>query len=127
MITHYNPLENPDPEEWTALEEMERIELVMEYHTQNEEEMPDVFMHCAIQAVIEYQVALGDEYPVKATLNRLIDEGLDLHEAIHAIASVLIKYLYNAGNGDINPANLNSEYFDEVKHLTVQKWYDEFG
>ena len=127
MIAQYDPLTNPDPDEWLALDESERIALVVEYHSQTEEEMPNLFLHCTIHAVIENQVALGDEYPVNETLDRLIDEGLDRHDAIHAIGSVLAKHLWQAGTGKSKSDNLNNDYIEEVKQLTAQKWLDEFG
>ena len=33
---------------------------------------------------------MGDELPVRSALERLLGEGLDRHDAIHAIASVLV-------------------------------------
>ena len=39
--------------------------------------------------IVENQVALGDAFAARAVLLRLMAEGLDRHEAIHAIGSVL--------------------------------------
>jgi hypothetical protein len=44
-----------------------------------------------VHVIVENQVALGDAFPAKAVLIRLMNEGLDRHEAIHAIGSVLSK------------------------------------
>lgn len=125
MITKYDPMHAPDPNEWLALDESERIGFVMEYHEQNEEEMPDVYLHSTIHGVVENQVALGDEYPVEKALHRLVREGLDRHDAIHAIGSVLIKYLWEVGAGASE--DFSKAYFEEVNQLTKQKWLDEFG
>ncbi len=38
--------------------------------------------------VVENQIALGDEIPVARNLHQLMAQGLDRHDAIHAIASV---------------------------------------
>ncbi len=127
MIKKYDPMLAPDPEEWVALSERERIDLIMQYHIKQDIDLPNNEMHSSIHAVIEYQVAMGDEYPVKATLNRLMNEGLDRHNAIHAIGHVLIKYLWEVGTGENTSENFSEDYFDEVSELTAQKWYDEFG
>jgi hypothetical protein len=76
MITKYNPKHAPDPEDWIALDESERIELVLEYHTRAEIDMPNINVHSTIHAVVEYQIAKGKKYPVKETLGRLMQEGL---------------------------------------------------
>jgi hypothetical protein len=44
--------------------------------------------------IVENQVALGEAYPVQSVLLRLMEEGLDRHDAIHAIGSVLAERLF---------------------------------
>ena len=127
MNTKYDPLHAPDPDEWLGLDESERISLVSEYHEQYDEEMPNVQLHSTIHAVVENQAALGDEYPVRKALDRLVEEGLDRHDAIHAIGSVLIKYLWEIGTGENTSEDFSRDYFEEVKQLTAQQWLDEFG
>ncbi|MDR8393919.1 DUF1841 family protein [Aliifodinibius sp. S!AR15-10] len=120
-------MHSPDPDEWLAIYESERIDLVLDYHDQAGEEMPNVYLHSTIHAVVENQIALGDGYPVKKTLNRLVQEGLDRHDAIHAIGSVLIKYLWEVGSGENTSEDFSQNYFDEVDQLTAQQWLNEFG
>lgn len=127
LIKKYNPLHPPDPGDWLALDEEDRIELVYEYHAQSENDLANMYLHSTIHAVIEYQIALGDEYPVQETLNRLTREGLDRHDAIHAIGSVLIKYIWEVGTGKNATGEFSRDYFDEVSELTAQKWFEEFG
>lgn len=129
MITQYDPLHAPDPKQWLALEETEQIELVFFYHFQNgmDGEDPSTHVHTSIHVAVETQIALGDEYPVKEALNRLMQEGLDRHDAIHAIGSVLIKYIWEVGKGLNTSDDFTKDYFEEVKHFTYQKWLDEFG
>jgi len=127
MIERYDLNQPPDPEEWLALDEGTRILLVMEYHSKTGEVMPNEHLHAVIHTVIENQVALGDEYPVKRTINRLISEGLDRHDAIHAVGSVLIKYIWDIKKGKNRSQTFSDDYFDEVSGLTAQKWIDEFG
>jgi hypothetical protein len=49
---------------------------------------------------VENQVALGDTFAARAVLLRLMAEGLDRHEAIHAIGSVLSVELFAALRGE---------------------------
>ena len=44
--------------------------------------------------VVENQVVLGEAMPVPETLNRLMDEELDHHEAVHAICSILLETIF---------------------------------
>src|ERR1700686_2550405 len=86
----YDPLKPPKPEEWQSMDEQQRLDLVESFHRRARIRLPDAKVHAVIHAVVENQVALGDEIPVKRTVQRLISEGLDRHEAIHAVGSVLI-------------------------------------
>ncbi len=89
----YDPQSQMDPEAW-ALDETERIGCVSEYHRRQKIHNPDD----TIQVIVKNQVALGDKYPARFVLSRLISEGLDRqgldrHEAVHAIGSVLAEQL----------------------------------
>jgi hypothetical protein len=123
----YDPYHAPDPEEWLELTEDERINQVLAWHMNIENvDFEGLHMHCMIHNVIETQVAMADEIPVKETLERLMDEGLDRHDAIHAAGSVLAKHLWKISKGEIKSKDdPNQEYYDELKELTVQKWFDE--
>lgn len=88
-MKHYNPLRSPDPKEWLALDEAERIDLVRKYHRQKSIRLPNLTAHALFHVIIENQLALRNSIPVEHTLQRLLSEGLDRHEAIYAIGSVL--------------------------------------
>jgi len=94
-IERYHPHHAPDPEAWLALDEGERTELVLQYHRRARVRLPNARLHAAIHVVVENQVALGDEIPVRRTLERLRAEGLDRHDAVHAAGSVLAKRIYD--------------------------------
>jgi hypothetical protein len=49
----------------------------------------------SVEFLIENQIALGDEIPVQRTAQRLMDEGLDRHDTIHAIGSVLVGHMFD--------------------------------
>ena len=55
-------------------------------------------------------------------LARLMGEGLDRHDAIHAIGAVLIGHmsdLMKAGRAEGDP---NLPYFAELERLTAEQW-----
>ncbi len=117
----YDPMLNPDPEQWVALDDDERISLVMEYHQEVGIEPPDEYTHALLHVVVENQIALGEETPVDAVLDRLIDENLDRHDSIHAIASILANHMYELMHGE-DAALGNDEYYAELENLTAEKW-----
>ena len=88
MQLYYNPQKAPDPEEWLMRDEGERSALVRAYHQEAGIEMPNVIVHAAIHTTVENQAALGEEHPVSSKLDDLMKEGLDRHEAVHAVGCV---------------------------------------
>jgi hypothetical protein len=119
----YDPANSPDPDEWLALDEAERIDRVRKYHRHAGDPLPNPHLHATFHVIVETQIALGDELPVRATLKRLMAEGLDRHDAIHAIGSVLAQYIYGIfqeeGQGT---EDLNLAYFAELEKLTAEGW-----
>jgi len=87
-------------------------------------------LHAIIHTVVESQIA-DAELPVRGTAQRLMSEGLDRHEAIHAIGSVLAGHL-NDLMRDIRPNenhvdtrsnhDPNEAYFAELEALTAEGW-----
>ena len=120
----YDPMIAPDPKEWMELDEQERINLVMNYHIACGEMMENVHAHSIFHTVVENQIAMGDEYPTKATLERLMREGLDRHDSIHAIASVLANHVWKIGKKKMK-GDVNKIYMNALEKLTAQKWIDE--
>jgi hypothetical protein len=120
--TMYDPLISPDPDAWLALEEQGRIELVMDFHRRARIRPPNAKVHAVLHVGVENQIAEGDALPVRRTLDRLMTEGLDRHDAIHAIGMVLIGHmndLLKAGQVEGDP---NIRYFAELERLTAAKW-----
>jgi hypothetical protein len=62
-VQRYDPLEAPDPDEWLELDEQERIDLVRDYHRRAGIRLPNEKLHATLHAIIEAQIALGDETP----------------------------------------------------------------
>jgi len=117
----YDPMLEADPKEWEALDDDERISIVMEYHQEAGIELPDEYTHALLHVVVENQIALEEETPVEAVLHRLIDENLDRHDALHAIASILVNHMYELMHGE-DAALGNDEYYAELEKLTAEKW-----
>jgi len=116
----YDPDRPVDPEEWLALDEEERIEAVRQYHRRSKIRLPNEKLHAITHAAVESQIASG-EYPVRAALRRLMKEGLDRHEAIHAIASVLAEYMFAViAQADFDFAT--EDYVREIERLTAASW-----
>ena len=117
----YDPMLELDPEGWVALDEDERISAVMEHHQEAGIELPDEYTHALLHVVVENQIALGEETPVEAVLRRLIDENLDRHDAVHAIASILVNYMHEMIHGEDAELD-NADYYAELEKLTAEKW-----
>ena len=118
----YNPLMSPDPEEWLALGEQERIDLARDYHRKARIRLPNAKVHSTVHAIVETQIALGDETPARRTAQRLMDAGLDRHEAIHAIGWVLIQFMSDRMETPEFDTDPNAPYFAALERLTVEDW-----
>jgi hypothetical protein len=122
----YDPLVAPDPDDWLVLDEDERTEMVMDFHRRARIRLPNAKVHAVLHVVVENQIAEGDALPVRRTLERLMGEGLDRHDAIHAIGTVLIGHmndLMKAGQVEGDP---NLPYFAELERLTAAGWRRSF-
>jgi hypothetical protein len=69
----------------------DRIDAVIAYHKRAKKPVGEnKRLHATAHVIVENQAAMGDATVVPATLDRLMREGLDRHDAIHAIGSVLV-------------------------------------
>jgi hypothetical protein len=102
----------------------EQIRLVEDYRRRAHIGLPNLKVHAVFHVVVENQIALGDETPVKRTVQRLMAEGLDRHDAIHAVGSVLAAYIHDLRNGpEPSPGeDPNRAYFEEREKLTAEEW-----
>jgi hypothetical protein len=121
----YDPLNAPDPDEWQSTDEQERIILVVDHHREAGVELPNEEAHATIHVIVENQIAAGDETPARETLGRMIREGLDRHDAIHAIGNVLVGYMQELAGGAA-AAGANEKYNEELRKLTAAEWLDGF-
>jgi hypothetical protein len=122
-VKRYDPAKDPDPKEWLAMDEARRIDIVSSYHRRFDHRVPRPRGHAMIHVIVENQLA-APEPAVVATLARLQREGLDRHDAVHAIGSVLLAHLNErmkqpetTFEGDPNAA-----YFTSLEKLTAAGW-----
>ena len=119
----YDPLKAPDPTVWLELDEAERTALIEVYHEAQDIKIAGMTLHVTIHAIVENQVAEGDTLPVRKKLRQLMAQGLDRHEAIHAIGSVLIKHIAAIAQGKAaGAADPNTAYFRALHRLNARKW-----
>jgi hypothetical protein len=121
----YDPLKAPDPQQWLSLDERQRIALVRDYHRRKRIRVPNEQVHAAAHIIVENQIALGDETPVRRTMQRLMTEGLDRHEAVHAVGMVLMEHIFDLVKGEKPPppgADPNAPYFATLERLTADQW-----
>jgi len=117
----YDPFHPPDPGLWLDLDEAERLYLVSEYHESSGEECPSPSAHAAIHVAVENQLA--EHLPsVESALQRLQAEGLDRHDALHAIASVFAEHLHNLLKGHSPGPDPNEAYYRALEKLSVETW-----
>ena len=122
----YDPAVPPDPAEWLALDEGEQIALVEDYHRRGGIELPQETLHAAIHTVIETQLA-EQLAPVVSAFERLRGEGLDRHDTVHALGTVLAEHMRQLMTGELDAVNPNASYFAALECLTAASWRSEFG
>ena len=118
-MKHYKPSRVPNREEWLALTQQERIGLVLKYHREKRILMREAEFHAALHVLVEDQVAAGDELPVDRTVRRLIAEGLDRHQAIHAIIGAMSNNMLEVLRQARTPP---ARYFAELETLTAHEY-----
>jgi hypothetical protein len=118
----YDPLLAPDAEAWLALDESARISAVEAYHEAERFKLPNLRVHATFHVVVETQIAMGDELPVREKVRQLMAQGLDRHDALHAVISVLVTNIFGPMKGKPASPDPNHAYFSALRRLTAQKW-----
>jgi hypothetical protein len=121
----YNPSKKPNRREWLALDEGERLSLTREFHRSHGEFSALLDSHAAIHAAVETQIAL-DTPKVRAALRRLQKQGLNRHDAVHAIGSVLAEHMNELLRSDQPTAeDANERYYEKLSMFNAQDWLDD--
>lgn len=114
----YDPLIGPAAETWLGLEDGERAEVVFRYHKRRGARAGNLRFHAIIHATVETQLAEGHA-GATAALERLLGQGLDRHEAIHAIGSVVAEQIHAAMQGVAFDA---AAYEQRLSQLDAASW-----
>jgi hypothetical protein len=110
------------PADWLALEEGERLRQVKGYHERYDGLLVEPEIHAAVHVVIENQIAMDDETPVRQALERLMSEGLTRHEAVHALGSVLTEMIVAVAN-DKKAKDVQADAYKEaIARITAEDW-----
>ncbi len=120
-MENYHPSKSPDPEVWMALDEERRVELVRNAHQAAGaifEEGAEA-VHSILHVIVENQLAMNTE-PVPATVARLTRQGLNRHEAVHAVGAVISDDLFKMlKKGQVHDFK---KYRHRLNKLTAKRW-----
>ncbi|MBN2360597.1 MAG: plasmid pRiA4b ORF-3 family protein [Deltaproteobacteria bacterium] len=125
-LFEYDAARDPDPEVWLGLDQGDRNLAIEEYHVRANlhRRSADLRAHAVLHMAAETHVAENDPPQARAALARLLKQGLDRHQAIHAIGTVLSEHLGRA---------VRQDYFDHVayardlENLSADIWRSEAG
>jgi hypothetical protein len=86
-------------------------------------------LHAGAHAIVETQIALADATPARRVAQRLLQEGLDRHEAIHAIGAALMDHLHQMMKMKTPPpgGDPQAAYFAALERLTAEEWRRTYG
>ena len=118
----YDPINLIEPKEWLALDEYDRINLVRSFHETLGDEMEGdaLSVHSSIHVIVENQLAMGVEL-IPETIGKLIRQGLDRHEAIHAIGAIISADIFDILKGDIQEFS-PKKYRRKLEKITAKRW-----
>ncbi len=118
----YDPANPIGAEEWLALDEAKQIELVRDFHAELDLEMPvdALSIHSSIHVIVENQLAMGVEL-IPETIAKLTRQGLNRHEAIHAIGAILSEDIFDLVKGNIEEFS-PTKYRRKLEKITAKRW-----
>ena len=102
----YDPLAAPDPQEWLATDEGERVALVRAFHrkaglglgTGRQDRL-----HATVHVIVENQIAMDVEGR-RQQLASLIGRGMDRHDAVHELGKGVLGQVYDGLKGIEHPS-----------------------
>jgi hypothetical protein len=115
----YDPANAPIPSAWLEAGESERLDAILRYHKRAKEHGGNLRAHSAIHSAVENQLAEGHDAAVRA-MTRLEAKGLDRHDAVHAIGSVVAKQIHAMLQG--LREHDSAQYAAQLDALTAESW-----
>lgn len=118
----YNPNKAIDRENWLALDEDLRIELVHYFHSGLDLGMAEdaLQVHSSIHVIVENQLAMGVDF-IPETFAKLTRQGLNRHEIIHAIGAIISEDIFDVMKGNIEEFS-PKKYRRKLEKLTAKRW-----
>ncbi len=118
----YDALTAPDPKEWLETDEYEQLDLVEDYHRRVRAPLSrsQRTLHANLHVVIENQIAAADPALAGQTVERLMKEGLDRHEAVHAVAAIMAVKIQEVVHN--NKLFDQPDYLTQLERLSAERW-----
>jgi hypothetical protein len=110
---------------WLDQDEIDRSDAITEYHKKLKIKLPSIRLHTLFHLIVENQLAEGIK-EVQNKLEELMVDGLNRHDAIHAIGSVLSEQMYIIMKEKPDKSDMNKEYFNKLSKLTAKSWLKQF-
>lgn len=114
------------PAVWLELDAAARVDLVVASHAHLGASHPktsNMRVHAAMHVVVEDQLAEGEPPEARDALARLIDEGLDRHQAIHALGQVVAELTFSALKGEAGAReDVNAKLIAGYRAMTARKY-----
>ena len=120
----YDPYVSLDPGAWLSLDEGERVEAVSAYHARAGDLAPSPESHAAFHVIVENIVAEGS-CGAREKLQALMADGLDRHNAVHAIASACAAVCDEVLDLqlELTPAEAERLQAERIAALTIESWH----
>ena len=121
-MNKYDPLTETEAEAWLAADESERIDLINRFHVDSGADVPEGAenMHAMVHLIVENQIAEGLE-SASSAISKLVFQGLDRHDAIHAVGAVLSEEMFSLYRGDKGQWD-QKKYDTRLAKLSAMRW-----
>ena len=122
-VCGYDADVGPDGPGWLALDDEEQMQRVQKYHeltSKPGDEPPNLQRHVGMHVLVEQQVARDEPPEAAQALARLRRDGMNRHDAVHAIGFILTEHMKRAMESR-TPVD-ESAYGRELSQLTLKSW-----
>jgi len=114
----YDAMVAPDAAEWLSTDEGERLQAVLRYHKKAGGVFEGLRVHAIVHLAVETQFLEGHPVAMR-TMARLLEQGLDRHDALHAIGAALAEQIFGALQGQAFDA---AQYQERLDALSASSW-----